>query len=282
MPLYVLNVTYPLIDDEFVRFCARQEGRADGRGRPAGLHRAGLRHRCCARAGVGSTRVHRQGRAADGRRIHRPGDARRRRRSSLSAERCCPTGAAPKIRRRTATSSARRRLGDSEVPARPPGFCIGCPERPIFAAMKLVEQELGQHHVARRHRLPPVLDPAAVQYRRAPPWATASARPRRSAFNVEAEQARSISVMGDGGFWHNGLTSGIGNAVFNKNDGVIVVVDNFYSAATGGQDILSSRAEQPVPRPRSIRSTKAVRGRGRRMGAPPSTAPTTSPRCATR
>jgi len=22
--------------------------------------------------------------------------------------------------------------------------------------------------------------------------------------------------MGDGGFWHNGLSSGIGNAVFNK------------------------------------------------------------------
>jgi len=32
--------------------------------------------------------------------------------------------------------------------------------------------------------------------------------------------------MGDGGFWHNGLTSGIGNAVFNKSDGLVVVVDN--------------------------------------------------------
>ncbi len=34
------------------------------------------------------------------------------------------------------------------VPPRPAGFCIGCPERPIFAAMKLVEQELGTHHVS--------------------------------------------------------------------------------------------------------------------------------------
>ena len=34
------------------------------------------------------------------------------------------------------------------MPARPPSFCIGCPERPIFAAMKLVEQELGPHHIA--------------------------------------------------------------------------------------------------------------------------------------
>ena len=50
--------------------------------------------------------------------------------------------------------------------------------------------------------------------------------------------------MGDGGFWHNGLASSVGNAVFNKQDGVILMVDNYYSAATGGQDILSSRADQ--------------------------------------
>src|SRR5688572_22320551 len=49
--------------------------------------------------------------------------------------------------------------------------------------------------------------------------------------------------MGDGGFWHNGLTSGIGNSVFNRSDGVTLVVDNGYSAATGGQDLLSSRAD---------------------------------------
>jgi indolepyruvate ferredoxin oxidoreductase alpha subunit len=51
--------------------------------------------------------------------------------------------------------------------------------------------------------------------------------------------------MGDGGFWHNGLTSGIGNAVFNRHDGVTVIVDNGYSAATGGQYVLSSQADVP-------------------------------------
>src|ERR1700734_2360539 len=34
------------------------------------------------------------------------------------------------------------------VPPRPPSFCIGCPERPIFAAIKLVQQELGPHQIA--------------------------------------------------------------------------------------------------------------------------------------
>lgn len=126
------------------------------------------------------------------------------------------------------------------VPPRPAGFCTGCPERPIFAAMKLVEKELGPHHVSADigchlfSILPPFnIGGTTMGYGLGP----ASA----SAFNVEADK-RSISVMGDGGFWHNGLATSVGNAVFNKQDGVILVVDNYYSAATGGQDIMSSRA----------------------------------------
>jgi indolepyruvate ferredoxin oxidoreductase, alpha subunit len=129
------------------------------------------------------------------------------------------------------------------VPPRPAGFCTGCPERPIFAAMKLVERELGEHHVSADigchlfSILPPFnIGGTTMGYGLGP----ASA----SAFNVEADK-RSISVMGDGGFWHNGLATSVGNAVFNKQDGVILVVDNYYSAATGGQDIMSSRALNP-------------------------------------
>lgn len=126
------------------------------------------------------------------------------------------------------------------VPPRPPGLCTGCPERPIFASMKLVEEELGTHHVSADigchlfSILPPFDLGATTMGFGLGPAST-------SAFNVKADK-RSIAVMGDGGFWHNGLTSGIGNAVFNKHDGVFVIVDNYYSSATGGQDILSSRA----------------------------------------
>jgi indolepyruvate ferredoxin oxidoreductase alpha subunit len=127
------------------------------------------------------------------------------------------------------------------VPARPPSFCIGCPERPIFAATKLVEQKLGPHHIASdigchlfSINAPFDIGATTMGYGLGP----ASA----SAFNDKTANRRSISFLGDGGFWHNGLTSSIGNAVFNDNDGVIVIVDNYYSAATGGQDILSSRA----------------------------------------
>ncbi len=146
------------------------------------------------------------------------------------------------------------------VPSRPPGFCTGCPERPIFAATKLVQQELGQHHVSSDigchlfSIMPPFdIGGTTMGYGLGP----ASA----SAFNAPDAKKRSISFIGDGGFWHNGLTSSIGNAVFNRNDGVVVIVDNHYSAATGGQDILSSRA---VNRSKSTKHpiAEAVKGIG--------------------
>src|SRR5579875_3431281 len=81
-----------------------------------------------------------------------------------------------------------------------------------------------------------------------------------AALNAKDSGKRTISVMGDGGFWHNGLASSVGNAVFNKTDNVLVVVDNYYSAATGGQDILSSRA--PSRRATNNPIARAVRGVG--------------------
>ena len=127
------------------------------------------------------------------------------------------------------------------VPVRPPGFCIGCPERPIFAGMKLVEQELGKHQITGDigchlfGALPPFeIGGATMGYGLGPA--------ANAAFDGGGER-RAISILGDGGFWHNGLTSSIGNMVFNNSDSVVVIVDNYYSAATGGQDILSSRAK---------------------------------------
>jgi indolepyruvate ferredoxin oxidoreductase, alpha subunit len=125
--------------------------------------------------------------------------------------------------------------------------------------MKLVEKELGPHHVAADigchlfASLPPFnIGTTTMGYGLGP----ASA----SAFNVKSGK-RPIAMMGDGGFWHNGLASSIGNAVFNKQDSVIVVVDNFYSAATGGQDVPSSRAVNPLRKTNNA-ITEAVKGVG--------------------
>jgi indolepyruvate ferredoxin oxidoreductase alpha subunit len=53
-------------------------------------------------------------------------------------------------------------------------------------------------------------------------------------------EKRVISIMGDGGFWHNGLTSGVAGALFNEQDSVLVIMNNGYTSATGQQDIPSS------------------------------------------
>src|SRR5690606_25398872 len=34
------------------------------------------------------------------------------------------------------------------VPPRPAGFCTGCPERPVFSALSLAQEKLGEHHIA--------------------------------------------------------------------------------------------------------------------------------------
>jgi len=145
------------------------------------------------------------------------------------------------------------------VPPRPPGFCTGCPERPIFAAMKLVEQDLGPHQVA--------ADIGCHLFSIMPPFEIGGTTmgyglgPASNAAFDGGGNKRPISIIGDGGFWHNGLTSSVGNAVYNESDGVILVVDNYYSAATGGQDILSSRADN---RSKSTKHpiAKAVEGVG--------------------
>jgi indolepyruvate ferredoxin oxidoreductase alpha subunit len=49
--------------------------------------------------------------------------------------------------------------------------------------------------------------------------------------------------------------------VFNQSDSVLIVVDNSYTAATGGQDILSSAASNPI-RTTKLSIADAVRGVG--------------------
>jgi indolepyruvate ferredoxin oxidoreductase alpha subunit len=148
----------------------------------------------------------------------------------------------------------------SQVNPRPPSFCTGCPERPIFTAIKLVERELGSHHVS--------CDIGCHLFSILPPFNIGATTmgyglgaAGAAAFNTHETGKRTMSIMGDGGFWHNGLTSGVGNAVFNQSDNVLVVIDNAYTAATGGQDILSSKAANPI-RTTRLSIADAVKGVG--------------------
>ena len=66
--------------------------------------------------------------------------------------------------------------------------------------------------------------------------------------------------MGDGGFWHNGLTTGVTSAVFNGGDSILIIMKNGYAAATGGQRIPSSarNAQSERDRPRIDAVLKGV------------------------
>lgn len=145
------------------------------------------------------------------------------------------------------------------VPNRPPGFCIGCPERPVFAAIKLIQKELGQVHVN--------ADIGCHTFGTLPPFNVGSTvlgygLGLASSSGVGALMPqRTISIMGDGGFWHNGFTSGVVNAVYNSHDSILVILQNGYTSATGTQAIPSSPS-QPLSKPLTLDIEKALRGVG--------------------
>jgi indolepyruvate ferredoxin oxidoreductase alpha subunit len=56
-------------------------------------------------------------------------------------------------------------------------------------------------------------------------------------------QRRSLAIMGDGGFWHNGLLTGVQSALFNNDDAVLLIFKNGYTSATGTQDIHSTPSD---------------------------------------
>jgi indolepyruvate ferredoxin oxidoreductase alpha subunit len=256
VPLYVLNVTYPLIDRELVRFA--QGKRAIlivEEGQPEFIEQAV--NTILRRADI-QTQIEGKGllpMAGE----YTGGVVRDGVKAFVRAWRPDAISDAPPSNEGAVRIAAAAKAIEHNVHPRPPSFCTGCPERPIFTALKLVERELGAHHVS--------CDIGCHLFSILPPFNIGATTmgyglggAGASAFNAKADR-RAIAFLGDGGFWHNGLTSSIGNAVFNKSDNVHVIVDNGYTSATGGQDVLSSKADNKI---RSTHNSieKAVRGVG--------------------
>lgn len=260
VPLYVLNVTYPLVDAEVKRFCASkravlvvEEGQPDfiEQNLNTILRRADLATKLHGKDLLPMAGEYTAAAVTKGvlQFVEKYGP------QLIDSERLPSVVRPPSGNKPAAIQNV-----EKEIHARPPSFCTGCPERPIFSAMKLVERELGSHHVScdigcHLFSILPPFNIGATTMGYGLGWAGAAA------FNTKETNKRTISIMGDGGFWHNGLTSGVGNAVFNQNDGVLVVIDNNYTAATGGQDILSSHGDNQI-RTTKLSIADAVRGVG--------------------
>jgi indolepyruvate ferredoxin oxidoreductase, alpha subunit len=234
VPLYVMNVAYPLIDSELTRFCAGkravlvvEEGQPNfiEQGINTVLRQADLQTKVVGKGTLPMAGEYNAAVLMDGVR------------QFMTQHAASLMGAAPQVR----VATIQRDALNAAVQPRPPGLCTGCPERPVFSAMKLVQREVGEHHIS--------ADIGCHLFSILPPFNLGNTTmgyglgaAGAAALNAPAGK-RAISVMGDGGFWHNGLTSGIANAVFNKSNNLTVIIDNNYTAATGGQDILSSRAD---------------------------------------
>ena len=239
LPVYCLNVTYPLVPEEVVPFCAGKRAvLIIEEGQPAYLEdavQAMLR-----RAEVNDTRVHGKdvlplaGEYTNA--VVLNGVARF---IETAAPHGVDTHAIHRVYERlTAAEQKAAELLGTAIPARPPGFCVGCPERPVFSAMKLIERETGAFHIS--------ADIGCHTFSTLPPFNignTVLGYGLGLASNAAVDSLfgrRTVTVMGDGGFWHNGLTSGVANAVFNKNDGILLIMKNGYTSATGTQNIPSS------------------------------------------
>ncbi len=126
------------------------------------------------------------------------------------------------------------------LPARPPQFCIGCPERPVFSALKLVQQDIGPLHIAGDigcHAFA-TFEPFSMGHSILGYGMSLASRAGVSPMLAR----RTLAVMGDGGFWHNGLITGVQSALFNGDDAVLLIFKNGYTSATGTQDIISTPA----------------------------------------
>jgi indolepyruvate ferredoxin oxidoreductase alpha subunit len=239
VPIYCLNVTYPLIPDEVAQFCVgKRHVLVVEEGQPAYIQDAV--DAILRRAEVNATRVH--GKDVLPMAGEYTGETvltGMARFIELAAPGGVDTSRIHDVFE-SLTEPKRRaaELLGAPVPPRPPGFCVGCPERPVFSAMKLVERELGEFHVS--------ADIGCHTFSTLPPFNIGNTvlgyglgLASNSAVHPMFAK-RTVTIMGDGGFWHNGLTTGVANAVFNKDDGILVIMKNGYTSATGTQNIPSS------------------------------------------
>ena len=228
IPIYCMNVAYPMIPEEIVEFCAgKKRVLVVEEGQPAFIEdaiQAALR-----RAGANDVGIFGKGM------LPLAGEYTG---EVVLAGIAAFLGQEKEIETIRALKAKALELLGAATPPRPPGFCVGCPERPVFSAMKVAERDTGPVHVS--------ADIGCHLFSSLPPFNIGNTvlgyglgLASNSAVNTMFGK-RTVTIMGDGGFWHNGLTSGIANAVFNKDDGILVIMKNGYSSATGTQELPSS------------------------------------------
>jgi indolepyruvate ferredoxin oxidoreductase alpha subunit len=261
IPLYILNVTHPLVPEQVENFCRdKKTVLVVEEGHPAFIEDAInviLRKANLATQVLGKDVLPMAGEYTSTVLLQGLGDF-------LQAVNLPATAAQAWVNQEIEiVEQVKRELG-AALPPRPPTFCTGCPERPVFASLKLLQRDL------RKNKIGPVHISADIGCH-----ALASFAPFNSGNTIlgygmslasaaavsSVNQTRPISIMGDGGFWHNGLITGVAGSVFNEDDSILIVMKNGYSSATGIQAIPSS-ASQTEARRAGLSIEAALRASG--------------------
>ncbi len=241
LPILVLNATYPLVPDQLAGFCAGkravlvfEEGHPEfiEQETAAVLGRAGI-----ACSVEGKVAMRNAGEYTSEALLQGIEGFVARHAPALST-----AGAASWRAEVDAVRSEAKALLGAPVPPRPPGFCIGCPERPVFGALKLVEGELGPRHVG--------ADIGCHSFAMFEPFGFGNSilgygMGLASMAGVgPISSQRPLATVGDGGFWHNGFLSGVTSAIKNGSDAVLLIFKNGYTSATGTQELVSTPAAE--------------------------------------
>ncbi|QEC69229.1 FAD-dependent oxidoreductase [Panacibacter ginsenosidivorans] len=127
----------------------------------------------------------------------------------------------------------------SAIPARPPALCAGCPHRATFYALKLsVPRDDGKIILCGDigclglGTLPPLQMMDTIHHMG---MSVSLAQGLSEALHTQSSTDKIVALIGDGTFFHSGVTSLL-NAVYTRSNITIIIFDNRTVAMTGQQD----------------------------------------------
>ncbi|UCG93147.1 MAG: indolepyruvate ferredoxin oxidoreductase subunit alpha [candidate division WOR-3 bacterium] len=137
----------------------------------------------------------------------------------------------PKVLRESFSKKQKAKTKKDTIPPRPPVLCPGCPHRGVFYVinkLKLVATgDIGCYTLG---ALPPLnaMDTCICMGA-----SVTNAQGLEKALGKDFSK-KLVAVIGDSTFFHSGIT-GLANAVYNKGNLNLIILDNFTTAMTGHQ-----------------------------------------------
>jgi indolepyruvate ferredoxin oxidoreductase alpha subunit len=136
----------------------------------------------------------------------------------------------PRIVRNSLTENKTEFTPDTSLPPRPPALCPGCPHAGLFYLLQrkdvIITGDIGCYTLG---TYPPhnTMDTCVCM--------GGSITVAHGIEKALKNQKRVVSIIGDSTFFHMGMP-GLVNAVYNKGNQILVIVDNRTTGMTGHQD----------------------------------------------